>query len=197
MNLSVRAGAEVERLVQRTVEIDAHDVVVILAVVCGELPADEQEIALVQLDDVHRLVQTVAGVEHPVHRAVGLQPGQTADRAVVKVGEIAGHDHRAVRHQLNIPDGAIRPETGRVRHIHRSGRRIGRFVVYDGDHRAGVVAQHRAAHHVVEADEEVLVVLQRAVIRQADDKLLAEILRPELERADGRLEIDKLTGRDR
>ena len=197
MNLSVRAGAEVERLVQRTVEVDAHEVVVILAIVRGELPADEQEIALVQLDDVHRLIQTVAGVEHPVHRAVGLQPGQTADRAVVETGEIAGDDHRAVRHQLHVPDRAVGPEAGRERDVHRAGRRIGRLVVHDGDHRAGIVAQHRATHHVVEADEEVLVVLQRTVIRQADDKLLAEILGPKLERADGRLEIDKLTGRDR
>ena len=197
VNDPVRAGAEVERLVHRTVEVDAHEVVVILAVVRGELAADEQEIALVQLDDVYRFIRPAAGVENPVHCAIGQQAGQPANRSVVEDGEIASNHHRAVRHQLNVPDGAVGPEANPVRHVHRAGRGVGRLIINNGHHRADVATQRRAAHHVVEADEKILVVLQRPVIGQADDELFAEIVWPELERPNRCLVVGKLADRDR
>ena len=197
VNVPVRAGTEVERLVHRPVEVDADEVVVVVGVERGEFAGDEQEVALVHLDDVHGVIRPLAGVEHAIQRAVRLQSGYPDNRGVVEIGKITGHDHRAVRHQLDVADGSAGPETSPERHIHRAGRCVGCLIVHDIHHRAGNVAQRRAAHHVVERDEEILIVLQRTIVDEADDELFAEVLRPELKRAGGRLEVGKLPGRDR
>ena len=149
------------------------------------------------LDDIHGLIRPATGVEAPIHRAAGQQAGQSIYRCIVENRVIASNHHRAVRHQLNVPDGAVGPEADPVRDIHRAGRSIGCLVVHDGDHRPGIIAQRRAAHYVVEADEKILVVLKRPIIGQADDELFTEVTRPELERPDSRFVVGELPGRDR
>ena len=138
----VRAHARREAVVNRTVAVQADDVIDVGAVDAGERAANQNFSVELNLDGLHRAVRAGAG-ERGIHRAIHIQPRHMICRHAVDRGEIAADDDLAVGLHRERKHRAVRAQPARIERAVR-----GAVVIQTSDvmERHAVERRKAAAH---------------------------------------------------
>ena len=140
------AGADVKILIQTAVAVQPGQAAAVVAIIRGEVAADEHPTVGLQHHGLHRVVRAAAGVERTVERPVVVQPGDAVPVLAIHRGEESGQNGAAIRLDSDGTNGLVHPLAKRKSGVDGSVRvQPGQAVTEQAVHLCEIAADHKLA----------------------------------------------------